>query len=82
MSQNMLSWSKKDPRYSIDDFALIVIIRPGAGSCEVGIGSVYTGIDIDGNQMWSIYTTFENRRCISADDEWDIDWQWIFAPKK
>jgi hypothetical protein len=77
-----MNWLKKDPRYSIDKFALIVIVRPNINGYEVGMARVYTDINFNGDQMWSIYTTFENRPCISADDEWDIDWQWTFAPDR
>lgn len=33
-------------------------------------------------EVWCIFTTFEGHRVISADDNWDETWQWIWAPYK
>lgn len=72
-------WLNTDPRYSINKRADIVIIRPsilGCGHVEAGMGYV------DTKEGWSIWTPFENHKFISADDNWDMDWVWTWAPRK
>lgn len=70
-------WKNTDPRYDINKRDDIVILRPSlSGHWEAGIGHV------DTKNGWDIFTNFENRSFISADDEWDEMWQWTFAPKR
>jgi hypothetical protein len=72
-------WRNTDPRYLINKWADIVIIRPsteGRGKLEAGIGHVST------KECWSIWTPFENYKYISVDDKWNTDWSWTWAPNK
>jgi hypothetical protein len=70
-------WKKDDPRYSIGKRATIVILRPNVndGGWEPGIGYVDTKND------WVILTSFEGRGVLTADDSWDQDWAWTWAPE-
>jgi hypothetical protein len=70
-------WLTTDPRYSINKRADIVILRPDLeGRLEASIGYV------DTKDSWSIWTSFENRSFISADDKWQDGWFWTWAPRK
>ena len=69
-------WKNTDPRHSINKRAEIVIIRPGAGGRETCLGYV------DTKDGWYIHTTFEGHTSIHADDKWDTDWCWTWAPAR
>jgi hypothetical protein len=71
-------WECSDPRDVVTKHATIVILRPSInGNCglEPGIGFV------DTKDGWCIFTSFENRSFVSADDKWDEDWLWNWAPE-
>lgn len=72
-STNM--WFEADPRYSINKRSNIVIIRPTVNGKRSGLAHV------DTKETWCIFTDFEDHKVISADDKWDIDWIWTWAPK-
>ena len=69
---NTYTWKRTDPRFEVNKRANIVILRPLLGAAE--------GF-VDTKECWSIWTDFEDHRFISADDKWDEDWYWIFAPR-
>ncbi len=72
------SWKKTDPRHSINKRDDIVILRPA-----IGHGLFYAGTaHIDTKETWCIFTDFEDHSLINADDEWNPDWQWTWAPRK
>lgn len=64
-------WKNSDPRYDVKNNKKIVVVAPwfGAGS----------GI-VDNENSWSIITPFEGHEIVTADDEWDKDWWWIYGP--
>lgn len=72
-----MEWKKTDPRTDISKFANIVILRPNLAGC--GILEAGTGF-ADADENYYIFTSFDNHKLVSADDEWPEAWQWIFAP--
>lgn len=68
-------WLQTDPRHSFNKRANIVIVRPSANGRKAGTGHV------DTKEVWGIWTDFEDHKYISADDKWDMDWYWTWAPK-
>lgn len=71
----MYDWHYGDPRFEINKRAKIIILRPEHGPhWEAGTGFV------DTKDGWCIHTSFE--RNFHADDEWDQDWCWTWAPER
>jgi hypothetical protein len=69
----MVEWKYTDPRLDVDGRVYIVILRPlfGAGTAIVNTEEVY-----------NIFTDYEDHLIIKADEEWDQDWCWILGPEK
>jgi len=72
-----MEWKSTDPRIDINKRGDIVILRPSARGFiyDAGMGQV------DSKETYCIFTTFEDHRHISADDEWDSSWLWHRSPK-
>lgn len=66
-----MEWKNSDPRFDIYKRAKIVIVRPLFGA---GTGEVET------KHAWAIWTSYEDHKFLNADDTWDQDWWWIYAP--
>lgn len=71
-----MDWITEDPRIRINKRANIIIVDlrspvPFGGSGEVETKNAYC-----------IWTTFENYKFISANDEWPEDFVWALAPSK
>ena len=55
-------WNSSDPRFYIDKFAEIIIVDVRLNNLIISLGQVYTDYG-----SWSIYTNFENYKCIAVD---------------
>ncbi len=67
-----MEWKNTDPRIDIYKRANIVILRPG------GFGA--SAASVETKNAYCIWTDYEDHKFINADEEWNEDWWWIFAP--
>jgi hypothetical protein len=69
-----VEWYKNDPRQSIGKRADIVIVDLALNISCLG--------NVDTKSVFTVFTGFQEKPMINADDEWPASWLWAFRPKR
>ena len=69
-----VEWYKNDPRHSIGKRADIVIVDLALNTSCLG--------NVDTKEAFTVFTGFQEKPMINADDEWPDSWLWAFLPKR
>jgi hypothetical protein len=71
-----MNWNNKDPREVIYKRNKIIIVRPNLNGSMSNVGTGY----VDSKNVYCIFTSFDDYKCIDADEKWNDCWLWTRAP--